>query len=98
MSSFPIRAFIMFSKSSFRVVAGAKSQKERLPWQTTKNIYLEPFQAANAVMAFASEIHVKRGQRSVQNGMKDLVEKLGRNDLCPCGSGRKFQKMLSKIG
>ncbi|HEV8182694.1 MAG TPA: SEC-C metal-binding domain-containing protein [Candidatus Angelobacter sp.] len=26
--------------------------------------------------------------------MKELREKLGRNDLCPCGSGRKFQEML----
>ncbi|MEO0946207.1 MAG: SEC-C metal-binding domain-containing protein [Pseudomonadota bacterium] len=24
-----------------------------------------------------------------------LTEKLGRNDLCPCGSGRRFQEMLS---
>ncbi|HEU4413211.1 MAG TPA: SEC-C metal-binding domain-containing protein [Candidatus Angelobacter sp.] len=23
-----------------------------------------------------------------------MREKLGRNDLCPCGSGRKFQEML----
>ncbi|MGH9966761.1 MAG: SEC-C metal-binding domain-containing protein [Pyrinomonadaceae bacterium] len=25
---------------------------------------------------------------------KELIEKLGRNDLCPCGSGRRFQKVL----
>ncbi|HKV95644.1 MAG TPA: SEC-C metal-binding domain-containing protein [Candidatus Angelobacter sp.] len=25
---------------------------------------------------------------------KELLEKLGRNDLCPCGSGRRFQEML----
>ncbi|MEM1262479.1 MAG: SEC-C metal-binding domain-containing protein [Pseudomonadota bacterium] len=25
---------------------------------------------------------------------KYLVEKLGRNDPCPCGSGRRFQEML----
>ncbi|MEZ5856037.1 MAG: SEC-C metal-binding domain-containing protein [Hyphomicrobiaceae bacterium] len=24
----------------------------------------------------------------------ELVEKLGRNDLCPCGSGRRFQAVL----
>ncbi len=28
------------------------------------------------------------------HGEKELVEKLGRNDLCPCGTGRRFQKML----
>ncbi|HLJ26692.1 MAG TPA: SEC-C metal-binding domain-containing protein [Candidatus Angelobacter sp.] len=25
------------------------------------------------------------------------MEKLGRNDLCPCGSGRKFQEVLPQI-
>jgi uncharacterized protein YecA (UPF0149 family) len=32
--------------------------------------------------------------RTLRGGMKELREKLGRNDLCPCGSGRKFQEML----
>jgi len=32
---------------------------------------------------------VKRGDRVVHRD-KHLVEKLGRNDLCPCGSGRRF--------
>jgi len=40
---------------------------------------------------FPSETHVKRGSRVV-HGDKELLEKLGRNDLCPCGSGRKFKK------
>ena len=38
---------------------------------------------------FPSETHVKRGQRVV-HGDKELIEKLGRNDLCPCGSGHRF--------
>ena len=38
---------------------------------------------------YPSETHVKRGIRIVR-GNKELVEKLGRNDLCPCGSGRRF--------
>jgi uncharacterized protein YecA (UPF0149 family) len=42
---------------------------------------------------FPSETHVKRGRRVV-HGEKELVEKLGRNDPCPCGSGRKFQAVL----
>ncbi|HET9364318.1 MAG TPA: SEC-C metal-binding domain-containing protein [Candidatus Angelobacter sp.] len=29
--------------------------------------------------------------------MKDLQEKLGRNDPCPCGSGRRFQEVLHEI-
>jgi uncharacterized protein YecA (UPF0149 family) len=39
---------------------------------------------------FPSETRVKRGQRIV-HGTKELTEKLGRNDLCPCGSGKRFK-------
>lgn len=42
---------------------------------------------------YPSETRVKRGNRVV-HGDKELVEKLGRNDLCPCGSGRRFQALL----
>jgi hypothetical protein len=45
---------------------------------------------------YPSETHVKRGLRIV-GGKKELVEKLGRNDPCPCGSGRRFQTMLSRL-
>ena len=38
---------------------------------------------------FPSETQVKRGVRVV-HGNKELNEKLGRNDLCPCGSGHRF--------
>ncbi|MBX9653890.1 SEC-C domain-containing protein [bacterium] len=40
---------------------------------------------------FPSETKVKRGVRIV-HGNKLLTEKLGRNDLCPCGSGKRFKK------
>ena len=43
--------------------------------------------------SFPSETRVKRGVRIV-HGDVELSEKLGRNDLCPCGSGRKFQGLL----
>ena len=42
---------------------------------------------------FPSETRVKRGRRVV-HGDKELTEKLGRRDLCPCGSGRTFQQVL----
>ena len=38
---------------------------------------------------FPSETQVRKGHRIV-HGYKELQEKLGRNDLCPCGSGRRF--------
>jgi uncharacterized protein YecA (UPF0149 family) len=42
---------------------------------------------------FPSESQVKRGERIVR-GDKELLEKLGRNDPCPCHSGRLFQALL----
>jgi SEC-C motif len=42
---------------------------------------------------FPSETGVKRGDRIVR-GVKELAEKLGRNDPCPCGSARSFQALL----
>ncbi|MBI5939180.1 MAG: SEC-C domain-containing protein [Caulobacterales bacterium] len=42
---------------------------------------------------YPSETRVKRGLRVV-HGEKELIEKLGRNDLCPCGSRRLFQALL----
>lgn len=44
---------------------------------------------------FPSEERVKRGRRIV-HGDKELFEKLGRNDLCPCHSGKRFQALLSE--
>ena len=46
---------------------------------------------------YPSETRVKRGLRIV-HGDKELLEKLGRNDLCPCGSGRRFQEVLHALG
>jgi len=42
---------------------------------------------------------VKRGNRVITTalGDKELLEKLGRNDLCPCGSGLRFQSLLPEI-
>jgi uncharacterized protein YecA (UPF0149 family) len=42
---------------------------------------------------YPSETAVKRGERMV-GADKELVEKLGRDDLCPCGSGRRFRAVL----
>ena len=46
--------------------------------------------------SFPSETHVKRGRRVV-HGDVELSEKLGRNDLCPCGSGQRFQALLHEV-
>ncbi|WP_421792184.1 SEC-C metal-binding domain-containing protein [Hyphobacterium sp.] len=46
---------------------------------------------------YPSETNVKRGHRFIKGGEIELIEKLGRNDPCPCGSGRSFQAMLHEI-
>ena len=40
-----------------------------------------------------AETKVKRGFR-VLHGGKELFQKLGRIDPCPCGPGHRFQEML----
>jgi len=42
---------------------------------------------------YPSETRVKTGLQIV-HGDKELSEKLGRNDPCPCGSGKSFQMLL----
>lgn len=39
---------------------------------------------------FPSETHVRKGIRVIGFG-KELEEKLGRNDLCPCQSLKKYK-------
>jgi hypothetical protein len=46
---------------------------------------------------YPSETKVKRGVRVV-HGNKLLEEKLGRNDPCPCGSGKRFKKCCLEEG
>jgi hypothetical protein len=47
--------------------------------------------------SYPSETKVKRGKRIV-HGEKLLEEKLGRNDLCPCGSGKLFKRCCLNSG
>jgi SEC-C motif len=46
---------------------------------------------------YPSETRVKAGVRVV-HGEKLLEEKLGRNDLCPCGSGQRFKRCCLRSG
>jgi hypothetical protein len=34
----------------------------------------------------------------VRGGKKELLEKLGNADLCPCGSGRRFRRCCRNSG
>ena len=67
----------------------------RRQWQTTtiRSTSLAFERTSKRRRGYPSETHVKRGLRVV-HGDKELVEKLGRNDPCPCGSGLRFQAVL----
>ncbi|WP_425341843.1 SEC-C metal-binding domain-containing protein [Citromicrobium bathyomarinum] len=34
----------------------------------------------------------------IKGGEIELLEKLGRNDPCPCDSGKRFQTLLPALG
>jgi uncharacterized protein YecA (UPF0149 family) len=46
---------------------------------------------------YPSERQVKAGEQII-HGDKLLAEKLGRNDLCPCGSSKRFKNCCLKSG
>lgn len=63
-------------------------------WNDTKTAFeVEPLSKRRR--GFPSEKAVKKGNRVV-HGEKELSEKLGKEDLCPCGSGLSFQEVLSQ--
>jgi hypothetical protein len=74
----------------FRVLQGGDTWPGE---SSTKSAFDEPMSKRRR--GFPSETSVKRGRRIV-HGEKELIEKLGRQDLCPCGSGRRFQTLLSQ--
>ncbi|HWF75228.1 MAG TPA: hypothetical protein VG186_17915 [Solirubrobacteraceae bacterium] len=43
---------------------------------------------------FPSEAAVKRGPRTIEGGEIELLERLGNDDPCPCGPGRRVQELL----
>jgi len=67
----------------------------RQQWQTIaiRSTSLAFERTSKRRKGYPSETRVKRGLRFV-HGDKELVEKLGRNDPCPCGSGLRFQAVL----
>ena len=74
----------------------AAGSKRSVPWPGTRAISaicLAFEVSSKRRRSFPSESHVKRGDRVV-HGDVELTEKLGRSDLCPCGSGRRFQAVL----
>src|SRR5437016_14676672 len=90
----------MLSASTMLPVdAHRTTNTEVLTWQSRRQrTSHSPFERTSKRRhGFPSETYVKRGNRSV-HGETELIEKLGREDLCTCGSGRRFQEILSANG
>jgi hypothetical protein len=70
-------------------VQPAGSLDQEAVWQNPTHTPTSPFFERNSKRrkGFPSETQVKKGLRIV-HGDKELLEKLGRNDPCPCGSLR----------
>ncbi|MGK5092115.1 SEC-C metal-binding domain-containing protein, partial [Deltaproteobacteria bacterium TL4] len=44
------------------------------------------------------ERNLKRHQNTIQDTSQILLPEVGRNELCPCGSGKKYKKCCGKKG
>ena len=93
-SSVPLRDGGALNRCTYRFLL----QSRRQPCKTNISTKIIAFErSSKRRKGYPSETKVKKGHRVV-HGEKELVEKLGRNDLCPCGSGRRFQALLSTHG
>ncbi|RUM23089.1 hypothetical protein EFQ99_23950 [Rhizobium vallis] len=72
------------------------STKRRQPWLANTSPTSAFEVTSKRRKSFPSEARVKTGSQIV-HGDVELIEKLGRNDPCPCGSGRRFQELLPAI-
>jgi SEC-C motif-containing protein len=88
-----VSAFVILSTYRIRVLGGCGSCETKTFLKGS--IAFE--RTSKRRRGYPSETRVKRGLRIV-HGEKELTEKLGRNDLCPCGSGRRFQELLPAQG
>jgi len=64
-----------------------------VPCVTTRKSPFKDQTMSKRRRGYPSETNVKFGERVV-HGDKELSEKLGRNDPCPCCSSKCFQEML----
>ncbi|MCZ4344171.1 SEC-C metal-binding domain-containing protein [Sphingomonadaceae bacterium G21617-S1] len=81
------------------VLSRFRHSDRRRQWQTIviRSTSLAFERTSKRRKGYPSETNVKRGLRFV-HGDKELIEKLGRNDPCPCGSGLRFQTLLPDLG
>jgi uncharacterized protein YchJ len=85
----------VFAERDLPVILRRKVVDHGQPGPRTPAVFFEPMSKRRK--GFPSETQVKRGVRVV-HGDKEFVEKVGRNDLCPCGSGKRFKKCCRNTG
>jgi uncharacterized protein YecA (UPF0149 family) len=95
----PFRAILNLTALFSRDVAGAKSTQRRNSRENEirRTANVRPQQQAPSRLS-RLRLMSNAAFRAVKGGKKELLEKLGRNDPCPCGSTRKFQEVLFKVG
>jgi hypothetical protein len=94
----PVRVRDFGTAKVRRHSAYPRADERSSPCTPTNPTIRRPFErTSKRRRGYPSEQQVKRGHRVV-HGEVELVERLGRNDLCPCGSGRRFQALLPERG
>jgi len=68
----------------------------RSTWHETAAVHAEAASAAVLAAQDGSPIDDHRSEPARPEPIRNLAQKVGRNDPCPCGSGRKFKNCCGK--
>jgi preprotein translocase subunit SecA len=79
-------------KSIFKVRIAPRVQSQRI-WQINKTQHDEygQFHAGKASEPAVSQSERPQAQKTMERQQVVIGKKVGRNDLCPCGSGKKYK-------
>jgi len=87
----------MFASTVYRCISRKRGKYYEEHQQRIRRSPSLSSRLASGGAGYPSESAVKKGKRVV-HGDKELQEKLGRQDLCPCGSGKRFKKCCRNSG
>jgi preprotein translocase subunit SecA len=80
----------------FQVQEDPEAHRRRMPSQRLRTVHEN---AANLGFAAAEESDIQRASRERSQKQQPLrvEQKVGRNDPCPCGSGKKYKKCCGAV-
>ena len=90
----PVRAYQQQGSDMFEEMIES-IQKDTVKYLYHVRIQSESIQREN-VVGRTQEIHGERSSQSAKNTPVRSTKLSGRNDLCPCGSGKKFKNCCGK--